>query len=182
MSSHIFLLKSSVNDSQHCILNLWIYVMKFLKIFIFIRNKNIENSFLITFFRSVSFFVLFRENFVKLFREIRSKFFFQIRSKFSRISFETFARFVENFREIWLKFLWNSLKFSNFPSQSFFLQKYNLLNSKWKFSSNKNFAKKKNFLENEVEHFVENTSKFAKILNKNFDGNPTVNGRSLTFS
>ena len=134
MSSHIFLLKSSVNDSQHCILNLWIYVMKFLKIFIFIRNKNIENSFLITFLRSVSFFVLFRENFVKLFREIRSKFFFQIRSKFSRISFETFARFVENFREIWLKFLWNSLKFSNFPSQSFFLQKYNLLDSKWKIS------------------------------------------------
>ena len=31
----------------------------------------------------------------------------------------------------------------------------------------------RNFCEIEVENFVEITSKFAKILNENYDGNPT---------
>ena len=48
----------------------------------------------------------------------------------------------------------------------FFLQKYNLLDAKWKnFDFNRTKIERK-FRENEVENFVENTSKFAKILNE----------------
>jgi len=70
--------------------------MKFLKIFIFIRNKNIEKSFLITF--------LFLNLLIRV-----SKFSFN----FTKFSLNFFAKFVQNFCEIQIssKIHQNSQKF-----------------------------------------------------------------------
>ena len=103
-----------------------------------------------------------------------------------------FAKFVRNFREI-CEIRSNifdiSFKILFFRKNTILLMRNRKISIFIERKFYENFAKMKIFRENEIENFVENTSKFAKIefhssfsrisFDENFDGNPNLSGKGL---